>query len=641
MRADLDQLAAAELVELVGLRSRAARRRSCWRRRSPACRRTAAGWPTSSSSGHDAGPRIDDEQDDVGRIRGPSRSAPRSAWSGCRRPRMPMPPVSTSSKNRPLCSIKCVTRSRVTPAWSSTIEIRRPASQLNRLDLPTLGRPTMTTCGTDMGGWQTAGASASEGKRHAGQVVSYPWHNLLSAGVPRRSIDARERDGLARRGDTDCHRYILARHCKVRDAGSWTTAKPHCSTARRIARSSASNRCTAPASSRLAAVGQASRLPEHPATDRATSAVQPPPLRMPLTTPHTPRTALRPPPAPRPAPCPRSPPALPHRPARRRSPTAKTSSTTLNTEVRACTLCRDLACTRKQTVFGVGNAKPRVVFFGEAPGADEDRQGEPFVGRAGQLLTKIIEACGWQRSDVYIMNVLKCRPPENRNPLPARNRQLPPFLRAAVRDPPPRIHRLRRHRPRPGPARNRPKPSASSAAASTATATAKSSSPTTRRTCCAIPPPKNTSGTTCRCCSKRWACPFPNGSTEFPTRPLRWCLGLVVLVTRAQAPLWVPGAKAYSPCPSEGRGTNKPSPKLDAPSFFPTFCAYFAATPSRPTPSAASPTRAHLGNMSNMSACLRAAFRSTSVKTGVKVWAAAAEPELRVDVARLTHPQPD
>jgi hypothetical protein len=88
----------------------------------------------------------------------------------------------------------------------------------------------------------------------------------------------------------------------------------------------------------------------------------------------------------------------------------------LNNQVRACQLCRELACTRKQTVFGIGNAKPRVVFFGEAPGADEDRQGEPFVGRAGQLLTKIIEACGWQRSDVYIMNVLKCRPPDNRNP---------------------------------------------------------------------------------------------------------------------------------------------------------------------------------------------------------------------------------
>jgi len=100
----------------------------------------------------------------------------------------------------------------------------------------------------------------------------------------------------------------------------------------------------------------------------------------------------------------------------------------LNNQVRACTLCRDLACSRKQTVFGVGSAKPRVVFFGEAPGADEDRQGEPFVGRAGQLLTKIIEACGWKRSDVYIMNVLKCRPPENRNPLPNEVENCRPFF---------------------------------------------------------------------------------------------------------------------------------------------------------------------------------------------------------------------
>lgn len=100
----------------------------------------------------------------------------------------------------------------------------------------------------------------------------------------------------------------------------------------------------------------------------------------------------------------------------------------LNAKIRGCTLCRELACTRTQTVFGVGNAKPRVVFFGEAPGADEDRQGEPFVGRAGQLLTKIIEACGWQRSDVYIMNVLKCRPPDNRNPLPHETDNCRPYF---------------------------------------------------------------------------------------------------------------------------------------------------------------------------------------------------------------------
>jgi DNA polymerase len=70
-------------------------------------------------------------------------------------------------------------------------------------------------------------------------------------------------------------------------------------------------------------------------------------------------------------------------------------------------------------VFGVGNPNARLCFLGEAPGADEDRQGEPFVGRAGQLLNKIIEACRMKREDVYICNILKCRPPGNRNPLPA------------------------------------------------------------------------------------------------------------------------------------------------------------------------------------------------------------------------------
>lgn len=87
-------------------------------------------------------------------------------------------------------------------------------------------------------------------------------------------------------------------------------------------------------------------------------------------------------------------------------------------EVAACTLCTELATTRTQTVFGVGNPRPRLVFMGEAPGADEDRQGEPFVGRAGQLLNKIIEACTMRREDVYILNTLKCRPPGNRNPAP-------------------------------------------------------------------------------------------------------------------------------------------------------------------------------------------------------------------------------
>ena len=73
---------------------------------------------------------------------------------------------------------------------------------------------------------------------------------------------------------------------------------------------------------------------------------------------------------------------------------------------------------RTNLVFGVGDPMAKLMFVGEAPGRDEDLQGEPFVGRAGQLLTKIIEAIGMKRSDVYIANVLKCRPPGNRNPLP-------------------------------------------------------------------------------------------------------------------------------------------------------------------------------------------------------------------------------
>lgn len=91
----------------------------------------------------------------------------------------------------------------------------------------------------------------------------------------------------------------------------------------------------------------------------------------------------------------------------------------IDERVKVCTRCQELAETRTQTVFGVGNVQPRLCFLGEAPGADEDRQGEPFVGRAGQLLNRIIEACQMKREDVYILNVLKCRPPGNRNPAPA------------------------------------------------------------------------------------------------------------------------------------------------------------------------------------------------------------------------------
>lgn len=92
-----------------------------------------------------------------------------------------------------------------------------------------------------------------------------------------------------------------------------------------------------------------------------------------------------------------------------------------------CQRCK-LAPTRTHLVFGVGNPRAGLVFVGEAPGADEDAQGIPFVGRAGQLLTKIIEAMGLGRDDVYIANIIKCRPPGNRNPQPDEIAACEPFL---------------------------------------------------------------------------------------------------------------------------------------------------------------------------------------------------------------------
>lgn len=93
-----------------------------------------------------------------------------------------------------------------------------------------------------------------------------------------------------------------------------------------------------------------------------------------------------------------------------------------------CTRCKLHGLGRRQIVFGVGNPDADLMFVGEAPGADEDVQGEPFVGRAGQLLTKIIEAIDLQRQDVYIANLIKCRPPGNRNPEPDEMEQCEPFL---------------------------------------------------------------------------------------------------------------------------------------------------------------------------------------------------------------------
>ncbi len=99
----------------------------------------------------------------------------------------------------------------------------------------------------------------------------------------------------------------------------------------------------------------------------------------------------------------------------------------LRERVAACTRC-GLSATRTQTVFGVGNLQAEWLVVGEAPGAEEDRQGEPFVGRAGQLLNAMLRAIGLKREQVYIANVLKCRPPQNRDPVAAETMECLPFL---------------------------------------------------------------------------------------------------------------------------------------------------------------------------------------------------------------------
>jgi uracil-DNA glycosylase len=107
--------------------------------------------------------------------------------------------------------------------------------------------------------------------------------------------------------------------------------------------------------------------------------------------------------------------------------TSSASLDDLYAMIRGCQNC-PLGQTRTKFVFGVGNPLADVVVIGEAPGADEDRQGEPFVGRAGQLLNEILKAVQFAREDVYICNILKCRPPNNRDPLPSEVEQCEPYL---------------------------------------------------------------------------------------------------------------------------------------------------------------------------------------------------------------------
>jgi DNA polymerase len=110
------------------------------------------------------------------------------------------------------------------------------------------------------------------------------------------------------------------------------------------------------------------------------------------------------------------------------APVAPVSLEPIRADIGDCQRCK-LAPTRTHIVFGSGNPNAELVFVGEAPGADEDEQGLPFVGAAGQYLTKIIESIGVKREDTYICNILKCRPPNNRNPEPDEVAQCSPFLK--------------------------------------------------------------------------------------------------------------------------------------------------------------------------------------------------------------------
>jgi uracil-DNA glycosylase family 4 len=110
------------------------------------------------------------------------------------------------------------------------------------------------------------------------------------------------------------------------------------------------------------------------------------------------------------------------------TPAPVVSLESIRADIGDCQRCK-LAPTRTHIVFGSGNPNAELVFVGEAPGADEDEQGLPFVGAAGQYLTKIIESIGVKREDTYICNILKCRPPNNRNPEPDEVAQCSPFLK--------------------------------------------------------------------------------------------------------------------------------------------------------------------------------------------------------------------
>lgn len=139
-----------------------------------------------------------------------------------------------------------------------------------------------------------------------------------------------------------------------------------------------------------------------------------------------------------PLPAPRQPsgPVELERPAA--DPDSATALESLRSEIGECTRCR-LCEGRTHLVFGVGDPKARLMFVGEGPGYEEDRQGLPFVGRAGQLLNRIIRSIGMNREEVYIANIVKCRPPENRTPLPDEVTTCSPFLLRQIQAIRPRV----------------------------------------------------------------------------------------------------------------------------------------------------------------------------------------------------------
>ncbi len=159
--------------------------------------------------------------------------------------------------------------------------------------------------------------------------------------------------------------------------------------------------------------------------DRAARAAATPVIAKPTS---APASAMKAAPAPMAA---RAPAVVLRPPAAPAEPIAKRPLDEIRRELGDCQRCK-LCSGRTKIVFGSGNPRAELVFVGEGPGEDEDRQGVPFVGQAGQLLTKMIEAMKFTRDDVYICNVVKCRPPDNRNPEPDEIAACEPFLKAQL-----------------------------------------------------------------------------------------------------------------------------------------------------------------------------------------------------------------